>query len=253
LWQGTTSVGSNTFKDISNMFLPKLFPKQSPILSDFVTVSRVLLRKDFVTKWNGYMQAVGVIGPNLPKKRIVLSAAGGLGKSTDLYLTAVFARYCKIPLQYVTNTSALVETFQSYLSQVASRYLKMLLFLNAEILDNVNVSFYPTGLSPDFLHGVTLKETIYFALRKKDIILCEDIRVFVMDLEPQNFLIMDEHNALWREFGNEIRSWPKFFKFYTDFQVMNSVSEYVTLNANFSLTFTAFLWGSYCRFTTLCI
>jgi hypothetical protein len=51
----------------------------------------------------------------------------------------------------------------------------MLLFLNAEILDDLNHLYYPSNEAFSVFRGLYLKAAIRFALQKEGIILCEDI------------------------------------------------------------------------------
>ncbi|GJQ09016.1 hypothetical protein GpartN1_g5348.t1 [Galdieria partita] len=73
-----------------------------------------------------------------------------------------------------------------------------------------------------FLNGAPLKHVIHFCIKKKVLDLAFAIRRFMMQLKPRNMLVVDEHNALWGEFGNKTNRWPDFFQFYTDFEVMST-------------------------------
>jgi len=143
----------------------------------------------------------------------VLSAASGLGKSIYLYLIAVFARHFKIPVQYIGNASSLVED-ETNQERVVKRYLSMLLFMNAHNSAVLNHRFQPLSSRYMSLEAAALKEVIIYALKTGDIELCIDIRENIMMIGSLNLLIVDEHNALWQQFGNDPNSWPPFFKLY---------------------------------------
>ncbi|GJQ11067.1 hypothetical protein GpartN1_g2858.t1 [Galdieria partita] len=211
-------VGEETFDDIAQLLAPKYFVEDFPVQPTSSNISRIFLRGEFIKRWNKYVENLGVRAPNLPLQQIIVSAASGLGKSLELYMAAVFARYRRIPLQYVGNTETWLQNI-SNISQMVSLYLKMLLFMNADILEEMpsfESSWYRS------LNGAPLKDVIYFAMKVKDISLASDIRDIMMQLAPRNMLIVDEHNALWSEFGDEINRRPDFFQFYTDFEVMNT-------------------------------
>jgi len=142
----------------------------------------------------------------------VLSAASGLGKSIYLYLIAVFARHFKIPVQYIGNAGELLGE-ESDDNSVASQYAAMLLFMNMGILDNL-APFHSRRSRYDFLEGTPTKFVAYYALIKKDLVLCRDLRRNFMNMKPRNLLIVDEHNALWQELGNDPNTWLPFFKLY---------------------------------------
>eukprot|EP00871_Galdieria_phlegrea_P000455 jgi/Galph1/140/GphlegSOOS_G4887.1 len=199
---------TETFEEIANLLVPTTCP-----------VCRILLREEFIERWNAQICSLGNSEVRQYPKRIVLSGASRLGKSTDLYLTAVLARYCKIPVYYFANTFAIVEDPQDG-SFVARRYLKMLLFMNANILDDIKKRFISSSPNYEFLIGVPLKKVIYFALENSDIDLCMEIRDIMMNLSPRNLLIIDNHNVFWRELSNDIRLWPTFFKLYSDIELM---------------------------------
>jgi len=80
-------------------------------------------------------------------------------------------------------------------------------------LDNL-APFHSRRSRYDFLEGTPTKFVAYYALIKKDLVLCRDLRRNFMNMKPRNFLIIDEHNALWQQFGNDPNSWPPFFKLY---------------------------------------
>ncbi|GJQ14486.1 hypothetical protein GpartN1_g6277.t1 [Galdieria partita] len=211
-------VGEETFDDIAQLLAPKYFVEDFPVQPTSSNISRIFLRGEFIKRWNKCFENLGVRAPNLPPQQIIVSAASGLGKSLELYMAAVFARYRRIPLQYIGNIEDWLTNI-SNISQMVSLYLKMLLFMNADILEEMpsfESSWYRS------LNGAPLKDVIYFAMKVKDISLASDIRDIMMQLTPRNMLIVDEHNALWSEFGDEINRWPDFFQFYTDFEVMNT-------------------------------
>ncbi|GJQ08210.1 hypothetical protein GpartN1_g1.t1 [Galdieria partita] len=210
-------VGKETFKEIAPLLVPKQFPEDFPVEKGVGNISRIFLREEFIKRWNRHIESLDAKGSSLPRRQIVISAASGLGKSVDLYLAAVFSRYCRIPLQYIGNAEAWLNV--KSISKVVSRYLKMLLFINADILQEM-----PCFMSIDYdsLNGAPLKDVIYFAIKEKKISLSSEIRDTMMLLAPRNMLIVDEHNALWSEFGNKTNTWPNFFRLYTKLAMMNT-------------------------------
>ncbi|GJQ09615.1 hypothetical protein GpartN1_g1406.t1 [Galdieria partita] len=210
-------VGKETFKEIALLLVPKQFPEDFPVEKGVGNISRIFLREEFIKRWNRHIESLDAKGSSLPRRQIVISAASGLGKSVDLYLAAVFSRYCRIPLQYIGNAEAWLNV--KSISKVVSRYLKMLLFINADILQEM-----PCFMSIDYdsLNGAPLKDVIYFAIKEKKISLSSEIRDTMMLLAPRNMLIVDEHNALWSEFGNKTNTWPNFFRLYTKLAMMNT-------------------------------
>eukprot|EP00871_Galdieria_phlegrea_P003851 jgi/Galph1/4467/GphlegSOOS_G3078.1 len=211
---------TETFKEVAELLTPKFLPGDFPLDITSSGISRILLRQEFIERWNGQIRSLGNQKVVRYPKWIILSAASGLGKSIDLYLAAVFARYCKIPVQYFGNTSAILRDPQDD-SFVALRFLKMLLFMNADILDNIKEYFVPSSPQYYLLEGLPLKKVIYFALVKRDLYLCRDIRDTMMRLSPGNLLILDEHNALWRKLSSDSTRWPTFFQLYNDIQMMS--------------------------------
>ncbi|GJQ09464.1 hypothetical protein GpartN1_g1255.t1 [Galdieria partita] len=211
-------VGKETFSDIAQFLVPKKFPKDFPVEKRAGKFSRIFLRREFIKRWNRHIESLNAEGCILPPQQIIVSAASGLGKSVELYMAAVFSRHCRIPLQYIGNAAAWLKNI-SNISQMVSLYLKMLLFMNADILEempSLESSWYRS------LRGAPLKSVIYFAMKEKDVSLASEIRDIMMLLAPRNMLIVDEHNALWSEFGRNINRWPDFFQFYTEFEVMNT-------------------------------
>ncbi|KAK4528808.1 hypothetical protein GAYE_SCF64G6755 [Galdieria yellowstonensis] len=191
----------------SSILLPKKFDEDFPLKSCGSKISRVFLREDLITLWNALVD-----GENR-RKLNVLSAASGLGKSIYLYLITVFARHFKIPVQYIGNASSLVED-ETNQERVVKRYLSMLLFMNAQNSAVLNHRFQPLSSRYMSLEAAALKEVIIYALKTGDIELCIDIRENIMMIGSLNLLIVDEHNALWQQFGNDPNSWPPFFKLY---------------------------------------
>ncbi|GJQ14913.1 hypothetical protein GpartN1_g6704.t1 [Galdieria partita] len=211
-------VGKETFKEIAPLLVPKQFPKDFPVEKGVGNISRIFLREEFIKRWNRHIESLDAKGSSLPPRQIIVSAAGGLGKSVDLYLAAVFSRYCSIPLQYIGNAAAWLGD-NRVITEVVALYLKMLLFMNFSILDEL-----PSFQSWDYevLNGAPIKHVIYFCIKSKDLNLAFAIRRFMIELAPRNMLIVDEHNAFWGKFGRDINRWPDFFQFYTEFEVMNT-------------------------------
>eukprot|EP00871_Galdieria_phlegrea_P005303 jgi/Galph1/5774/GphlegSOOS_G4401.1 len=211
---------TETFEEVAELLTPKFLPGDFPLDITSSGISRILLRQEFIERWNGQIRSLGNQKVVRYPKWIILSAASGLGKSIDLYLAAVFARHCKIPVQYFGNTSAILRDPQDD-SFVALRFLKMLLFMNADVLNNIKEGYVP-GLSKyRSLRGLPLKKVMYFGLEKGDMDLCGDIRDAMMRLSTGNLLILDEHNALWRELEPPSTSWPPFFRLYSNIQFMS--------------------------------
>eukprot|EP00871_Galdieria_phlegrea_P003390 jgi/Galph1/4051/GphlegSOOS_G2744.1 len=210
---------TETFEEVAELLTPKFLPGDFPLDITSSGISRILLRQEFIERWNGQIRSLGNQKVVRYPKWIILSAASGLGKSIDLYLAAVFARYCKIPVQYFGNTSAILRDPQND-SFVALRFLKMLLFMNADVLDNIKKYFVPSCSQYFLLTGLPLKKVIYFALVKRDLYLCRDIRDTMMRLSTGNLLIVDEHNALWRN-SPVIQHVANFFSLYNDIQMMS--------------------------------
>ncbi|GJQ14721.1 hypothetical protein GpartN1_g6512.t1 [Galdieria partita] len=210
-------VGKQTFKEIAPLLVPKQFPEDFPVEKGVGNISRIFLREEFIKRWNRHIESLDAKGSSLPRRQIVISAASGLGKSVDLYMAAIFSRYCRIPLQYIGNAEAWLNV--NSISKVVSRYLKMLLFINADILQEM-----PCFMSIDYdsLNGAPLKDVIYFAIKEKKISLSSEIRDTMMLHAPRNMLIVDEHNAFWGKFGRDINRWPDFFLLYTKLAMMNT-------------------------------
>ncbi|GJQ09614.1 hypothetical protein GpartN1_g1405.t1 [Galdieria partita] len=212
-------VGEDTFEEIAPLLVPKKFPKDFPVEKSAGKISRIFLREEFIKRWNSHIESLDAQGSSLPRRQIVISAASGLGKIVELYMAAVFPRYCRIPLQYIGNTEAWLKNIGD-ISQIVSLYLQLLLFMNSDILQEM-----PCFMTSDYdsLNGAPLKDVIYFAIKEKNISLASDIRGIMMQLTPRNMLIVDAHNAFWGKFGHEINRWSDFFQFYTDFEVMNTL------------------------------
>ncbi|KAK4526218.1 hypothetical protein GAYE_SCF22MG4132 [Galdieria yellowstonensis] len=190
----------------SPLLLPKKFGEDFPLESSSSKISRVFLRLDLIDLWNGLVDERNM------RKLNILSAASGLGKSIYLYLIAVFARHFGIPVQYIGNTSDLFENLPEERS-IASTFAAMLLFMNLKILDELG-PFYPRDPGYEHLRGLPMKHVIFYAHRRGDLSLCGELRRNFMLMEPRNLLIIDEHNALWQELGNDPNTWLPFFKLY---------------------------------------
>eukprot|EP00871_Galdieria_phlegrea_P000663 jgi/Galph1/1598/GphlegSOOS_G285.1 len=216
---------TETFEEIADLLSPITFPREFPLQLTSSGVSRILLRQEFIERWNAQICSLGKSETSQYPKRIVLSGASRLGKSTDLYVAAVLARYCKIPVQYFANTSAIVKHPQND-SFVARRYLKMLLFMNANVLDDIKDCLISSSPKYEFLIGVPLKKVIYFALENADIDLCMEIRDIIMNLSPRNLLISDNHNVFWKELSNDISLWPTFSSFTNNCGLLIAGSEH---------------------------
>ncbi|KAK4525218.1 hypothetical protein GAYE_SCF08G3124 [Galdieria yellowstonensis] len=61
-----------------------------------------------------------------------------------------------------------------------------------------------------------MKHVVFYAHRRGDLVLCDELRRNFMNMKPRNFLIVDEHNALWQKFGSDTKTWLPFFEFYAD-------------------------------------
>jgi len=146
------------------------------------------------------------------RKLNILSAASALGKSIYLYLIAVFARHFGIPVQYIGNALQLVEDEVNQ-ERVVTRYLTMLLFMNAQNSAVLNHRFWPLSSYYKSLEAATLKDVIIYALNTDDIELCIDIRENIMLIGSLNLLIVDEHSAFWQKLGNDPNKWPSFLRF----------------------------------------
>jgi len=194
----------SSLEDASSILLPKKFARSFPLKSSGSRISRVFLREDFINLWNA------LVDEQDTDELRILSAASGLGKSIYLYLIAVFARHFKIPVQYIGNTRDLLEPKES---SIASNFAAMLLFMNLKILDKLG-PFYPRD--PDYRHlrGLPMKHVIFYAHERGDLLLCGELRRNFMNMKPRNLLIIDEHNALWQELGNNPNTWLPFFKLY---------------------------------------
>jgi len=118
------STENTSLEAASSLLLPKKFGEDFPLKISDSRISRVFLRQDLINLWNGLMDAQNT------RKLNILSAVSGLGKSIHLYLIAVFARHFGIPVQYIGSALPLVED-EINQERVATRYLSMLLFMNA--------------------------------------------------------------------------------------------------------------------------
>ncbi|KAK4523732.1 hypothetical protein GAYE_SCF00G1628 [Galdieria yellowstonensis] len=190
----------------SSLLLPKKFARSFPLKSCGSRISRVFLREDFINLWNA------LVDEQDTEELRILSSASGLGKSIYLYLIAVFARHFEIPVQYIGNTRDLLKPNEK---SIASNFAAMLLFMNLNILDELG-PFYPSDPDYEHLRGLPMKHAIFYAHRRSDLVLCDELRRNFMLMEPRNFLIIDEHNALWQKFGSDTKMWPPFFEFYAD-------------------------------------
>ncbi|KAK4528739.1 hypothetical protein GAYE_SCF63G6685 [Galdieria yellowstonensis] len=190
----------------SPLLLPKKFGEDFPLESSDSKISRVFLRPDLIDLWNGLVDERNM------RRLNILSAASGLGKSIYLYLIAVFARHFGIPVQYIGNTRDLFEPKER---SIASTFAAMLLFMNLKILDKLG-PFYPSDPRYEHLRGLPMKHVIFYAHRRGDLLLCGELRRNFMLMEPRNLLIIDEHNAFWRKFGSDTKTWLPFFEFYAE-------------------------------------
>ncbi|KAK4527943.1 hypothetical protein GAYE_SCF46G5876 [Galdieria yellowstonensis] len=190
----------------SSLLLPKKFARSFPLKSSGSRISRVFLREDFINLWNA------LVDEQDTEELRILSSASGLSKSIYLYLIAVFARHFEIPVQYIGNTSDLFENLPNE-GSIASKFAAMLLFMNLKILDKLG-PFYPRDPGYEHLRGLPMKHVIFYAHRRGDLLLCGELRRNFMLMEPRNLLIIDEHNAFWRKFGSDTKTWLPFFKLY---------------------------------------
>eukprot|EP00871_Galdieria_phlegrea_P005216 jgi/Galph1/5696/GphlegSOOS_G4348.1 len=211
---------NETFAALYKLLTPKFLKVQFPLEASFRQVSRILLRREFIRRWNEQVRSLGNPGVGLYPKQVILSAASGMGKSIDLYLTAVLARHCKLIVQYFANTSSILKCEDD--EKLCELFLKMLLFMNAESLDSIQWRYATSVKRQKHLNGLSLKQLILYALLQRDFGLCFDIRDMLMTLRYPNMIIVDEHNALWRKFGNDPNSWPVFFGFYASIADMTS-------------------------------
>ncbi|KAK4526106.1 hypothetical protein GAYE_SCF19G4018 [Galdieria yellowstonensis] len=195
-----------SLKVASSLLLPKKFGEDFPLESSGSKISRVFLRQDLIDLWNGLVDERNM------RKLNILSAASGLGKSIYLYLIAVFARHFGIPVQYIGNTRDLLKPNEK---SIASNFAAMLLFMNLNILDELG-PFYPGDPDYNHLRGLPMKHVIFYAHRRGDLVLCDELRRNFMNMAPRNLLIIDEHSALWQKFGSDTKTWPPFFEFYAD-------------------------------------
>jgi hypothetical protein len=211
-----------TFGDVADLIRPKFFGSQFPLLEN-----RLFLRKSFIQRWNIQIRDISERVGKFHEAKLIISAASGLGKSVELYLSAIFARYLGFPIQYIGNTGALVESYvKGKEEEVACLYLLNLLYLNADIFDQLNwcLTDLPAGVGEE-LRGVNLKELVYFGYQTKNIQVAMYVRDVMLSLDRPSMLIVDEHNALWKQFGHDKTKWPAFFQFYSNFYTVGSVSE----------------------------
>ncbi|KAK4522864.1 hypothetical protein GAYE_PCTG32G0754 [Galdieria yellowstonensis] len=207
------STRDSSLVDAASLLRAKRFAKNFPLKSSGSRISGVFLRQDIINLWNA------LVDEENTEELKVISAASGLGKSIYLYLIAVFARHFGIPVQYIGNTGDLLRqkvdvdsVACNYVGNsgamlrkkfdynlVARKYAAMLLFMNPGILDSVAIKF-----------------VAYYDFVKGDIVLCDELRQNFMNMAPRNFLIVDEHNALWQELGSDPNTWLPFFEFYAD-------------------------------------
>ncbi|KAK4524640.1 hypothetical protein GAYE_SCF05G2541 [Galdieria yellowstonensis] len=61
-----------------------------------------------------------------------------------------------------------------------------------------------------------MKHVVFYAHRRGDLVLCDELRRNFMNMKPRNLLIVDEHNAFWQKFGSDPNTWLPFFEFYAD-------------------------------------
>ncbi|KAK4528554.1 hypothetical protein GAYE_SCF61G6498 [Galdieria yellowstonensis] len=193
-----------SLKVASSILFPKKFGEDFPLESSGSKISRVFLRPDLIDLWNGLVDERNM------RRLNILSAASGLGKSIYLYLIAVFARHFEIPVQYIGNSRDLLKPKES---SIASKFATMLFFMNLNILDKLG-PFYPGDPDYEHLRGLPMKHVIFYAHRRGDLVLCDELRRNFMNMEPRKLLIIDEHNALWQELGNDPNTWLPFFKLY---------------------------------------
>ncbi|KAK4524318.1 hypothetical protein GAYE_SCF03G2217 [Galdieria yellowstonensis] len=200
--------------DASRLLVPRKFGEAFPLENSGTGISRVFLRLDLIRLWNRLMDG---FDPNIEDRRSnfkVVYAPSGLGTSVYLYLIAVFARHFHIPVQYVANTTFLLEGLPDE-QTVARKYAAMLLFMNGRILDNLD-TFWSWRHRFDFLNGVPMKLAIYLALQRDSLELCEEVRENFMYMDHRKFIIVDEHHTLWQQFGDKVNSWPSYFQFFAN-------------------------------------
>ncbi|KAK4524636.1 hypothetical protein GAYE_SCF04G2537 [Galdieria yellowstonensis] len=185
----------------SSILLHKKVGEDFPLESSGSKISRVFLRPDFIDLWNRLVDERNM------RRLNILSAASGLGKTIYLYLIAVFARHFGIPVQYIGNTRDLLGQEGDDCS-VARNYVG-----NTESMLHKR-PFYSGRPGYDFLQGDAIKFVAYYAFVKGDLVLCDELRRNFMNMKPRNLLIIDEHNALWQELGNDPNTWLPFFKLY---------------------------------------
>lgn len=210
-----------TFEELSKLLTPRFLRDAFPVTSASGQISRILLRREFIQRWNAQVGSLGSADIDRYPKQIVLCAAVGMGKSIDLYLTAVFARHCKLIVQYFADPSSLLE--YEIEEELYEWFLKMILFMNAESLDLVDWRLSSSDEDKKHLNGLSLKCLIFYALKKKEFRFCSFVRKELINLQFPNMIIVDEHDGLWIEFSDYSPEWPKFFKFYSNIADMRSV------------------------------
>ncbi|KAK4527020.1 hypothetical protein GAYE_SCF31G4941 [Galdieria yellowstonensis] len=187
----------------------KRLAKNFPLKSSGSRISRVFLRQDLINLWNALVDEENTNELN------ILSAASGLGKSIYLYLIAVFARHFGIPVQYIGNTGDLLRDRSNEELEASNNFAALLLFMNLKILDELG-PFHSCGPDYEHLRGLPMEHAIFYAHQKGDLLLCGELRRNFMNMAQRNFLIVDEHNALWQKFGSDTKTWLSFFEFYAD-------------------------------------
>jgi len=193
-----------SLEDASRLLFPRKFGEAFPLQNSRTGVSRIFLRLDLIRLWDGLIDGSDL---NIEDRRCdfkVVYAPSGLGTSVYLYLVAVFARHHQIPVQYFGNTTFLLEELP-YEQTVARKFAAMLLFMNARILENLGYS-YSWRHRFDFLNDVPMKLAIYLALQKGDLEHSEKFRENFMAMNLRKFIIVDEHQTLWQQFGDHVCS-----------------------------------------------
>ncbi|KAK4528675.1 hypothetical protein GAYE_SCF62G6620 [Galdieria yellowstonensis] len=203
------STRDSSLVDAASLLRPKRLAKNFPLKSSGSRISRVFLRQDLINLWNALVDEENTNELN------ILSAASGLGKSIYLYLIAVFARHFGIPVQYIGNTGDLLRDRSHEELEASNNFAALLLFMNLKILDELG-PFHSCGPDYEHLRGLPMEHAIFYAHQKGDLLLCGELRRNFTNMAQRNFLIVDEHNALWQKFGSDTKTWLSFFEFYAD-------------------------------------
>ncbi|GJQ16010.1 hypothetical protein GpartN1_g7801.t1 [Galdieria partita] len=154
--------------NVSELLKPKY-------LEQIIFPGRILLRKSTLTRWNQLVKAM--LNPSSGRVNIqIASSAGGLGKSIELYLFAIFGLYLGWIVQYFGRTNVLCQKYPDE-GAMAKLYLCMIKYLNKGRLEHFGWKYpsekFVEGVN---IQGMTLLDLVNLGITKKSMTLAETVR-----------------------------------------------------------------------------